>query len=313
LIVSKTEGCQNELVQLAGGLRAWLIANAEKAPCDANGYRLKGWNTDAALRPYAQARAAVKGAVRFVGLRMDAVPGLAALDLDNILNDAGGHIDPVAATIWGHWPSYTEITPSRRGLRIWWRVEPQTGEPVTVQTRDNCELAVYDPATGQLKPQPMRFGRELYYRAVRFLIVTERPYQWYPNATGELATITPGDLADIAHVVRDGRAEALDREPETEKPVPAVVEPMPVAPASPAAGAKKSKPRYVKRMLEWVATQREGNRNNATFWAACKMREQGMPQADAVEMLVPIVKALGLPEREAERTIASAYRGRRGA
>jgi len=301
LIVS--EDCQNELVQSACDLRAWLTANAEKAPCDAHGHPLRGWNTNGALRTYAQARAAVRGAVRFVGLRMDAAPGLAALDLDNVLNDAGGHIDPVAATIWGHWPSYTEITPSRRGLRIWWRVEPQASEPITVQTRDDCELAVYDPATGQLKPKPMRFGRELYYRAMRFLIVTERPYQWYPDAPGELATITPGDLADIAHVVRDRRAKALDHEPETE---PAVVE---LAPASRAAGAK---PRYVKRMLEWIAAQREGNRNNATFWAACRMREQGIPQTDAAEMLVPIVKALGLPEREAERTIASAYRGGRG-
>jgi hypothetical protein len=311
LIVS--EGCQNELVQLAGGLRAWLIANAEKAPCDANGYRLKGWNTDAALRPYAQARAAVEGAVRFVGLRMDAAPGLAALDLDDTLNDAGGHIDPVAATIWGHWPSYTEITPSRRGLRIWWRVEPQTGEPVTVQTRDNCELAVYDPATGQLKPKPMRFGRELYYRAVRFLIVTECPYQWYPNATSKLATITPGDLADIAHVVRDGRMhDALDGEPETGKPAPAVVEPMPVAQVAGLAGARGSKPKYVKRILRWIATQREGNRNNATYWAAHRLREAGVTLEHAQALLVPLAVALGLPAREAERTTASAYRGGRG-
>jgi hypothetical protein len=301
LIVS--EGCQNELVQLAGGLRAWLIANAEKAPCDAHGHPLRGWNTNGALRTYAQARAGVRGAVRFVGLRMDAAPGLAALDLDNVLNDAGGHIDPVAATIWGHWPSYTEITPSQRGLRIWWRVEPQAGEPVTVQTREECELAVYDPATGQLKPKPMRFGRELYYRAMRFLIVTEHPYQWYPDAPGELATITPGDLADIASLVRDGRANALDHEPETE---PAADE---LAPTT----KKASVNRNVVGVLRWLATQHEGNRNNATFWAACRMREQGIPQTDAAEMLVPIVKALGLPEREAERTIASAYRGGRGA
>jgi len=295
----------NQLVQLAGGLRAWLVANAEKAPCDAHGHPLRGWNVDAALRTYAQARAAVRGAVRFVGLRMDAAPGLAALDLDDCLNDAGGHIDPVAATIWGRWPSYTEITPSRRGLRIWWRVEPQANEPITVQTREECELTVYDFATGQLKPQQMRFGRELYYRAVRFLIVTERPYQWYPNAPGNLATITPGDLADIASLVRDGRANALDHEPET---VPAVAEPTP----APAAGAKESKPRYVKRILRWISTQREGNRNNATYWVAHRLREVGITQTDAAEMLVPIVKALGLPECEAERTIASAYKGGRG-
>ena len=295
----------NELVQFAGGLRAWLIANAEKTPCDANGYPLKGWNTDAALRTYAQARAGVRGAVRFVGLRMDAVRGLAALDLDDCLNDAGGHIDPVAANIWGYWPSYTEVTPSGRGLRIWWRVEPQTSEPVTVQTRDDCELAVYDFATGQLKPKPMRFGRELYYRAVRFLIVTERPYQWYSNAPGKLATITPGDLADIARLVRDGRAKALDHEPETGKPVPAVAE---LAPTTPAASVNRN----IGGVLRWIATQREGNRNNATYWAAHRLREAGITLEQAQALLVPLAVALGLPAREAERTTASAYQGGRG-
>jgi len=300
LIVS--EGCQNELVQFAGGLRAWLTANAEKAPCDAHGHPLRGWNTNGALRTYAQARAAVKGAVRFVGLRMDAAPGLAALDLDNVLNDAGGHIDPVAATIWGHWPSYTEITPSQRGLRIWWRVEPQTDEPITVQTREECELAVYDPATGQLKPKLMRFGRELYYRAMRFLIVTEHPYQWYPDAPGELATITPGDLADIASLVRDGRANALEREPETK---PAVAE---LAPTTTAASVKRN----IESVLRWLATQREGNRNNATYWAAHRLREAGVLLEHANELLAPLAVALGLPAQEAERTIASAYKGGRG-
>ena len=292
----------NELVQFAGGLRAWLTANAEKAPCDAHGHPLRGWNTNGALRTYAQARAAVKGAVRFVGLRMDAAPGLAALDLDDCLNDAGGHIDPVAANIWGYWPSYTEITPSRRGLRIWWRVEPQTDEPVTVQTREECELAVYDPATGQLKPKLMRFGRELYYRAMRFLIVTEHPYQWYPDAPGELATITPGDLADIASLVRDGRANALEREPETK---PAVAE---LAPTTTAASVKRN----IESVLRWLATQREGNRNNATYWAAHRLREAGVLLEHANELLAPLAVALGLPAQEAERTIASAYKGGRG-
>jgi hypothetical protein len=283
-------------VQLAGGLRAWLIANAEKAPCDANGYPLKGWNTDAALRTYAQARAAVRGAVRFVGLRMDAAPGLAALDLDNVLNDAGGHIDPVAAHIWGCWPSYTEITPSGRGLRIWWRVEPQGREPITVQTREECELAVYDPATGQLRLQPMRFGRELYYRAMRFLIVTERPYRWYSDAPGELIAITPGDLAEIARLVRDGRANALDHETETEQ---AKVE---------LAHASRANTRHVKHILRWVAAQREGNRNCATYWAAHRLREAGITLEQAQALLVPLAVSLGLPAREAERTTASAYR-----
>ena len=298
---------QNELVQFAGNLRAWLTANAQKAPCDAHGHPLKGWNVDAALRTYAQAKSTVKGAVRYVGLRMDAVPQLAALDLDDCLNDAGGHIDPVAAAIWGYWPSYTEITPSGRGLRIWWRVEPQASEPITVQTRDDCELTVYDFATGQLKPKPMHFGRELYYRAVRFLIVTERPYQWYPDAPGELATITPGDLAGIARLVREGRANALDHEPETGKPVPVVVEPeKPQVKSAPARRTDKD----ITGLIKCLSRQREGNRNNMTFWTARKMRELGIPQHQAAAYIMPISRHLGLSEREIESTIKSAYRSR---
>ena len=297
----------NQLVQLAGGLRAWLVANAEKAPCDAHGHPLRGWNTNGALRTYAQARATVKGAVRYVGLRMDAVPQLAALDLDDCLNDAGGHIDPVAAAIWGYWPSYTEVTPSGRGLRIWWCVEPPASNPITVQTHEECELTVYDFATGQLKPKRMRFGRELYYRAVRFLIVTERPYQWYPDAPGELASITPGDLADIARLVRDGRATGLDHAPETGKPMPVVAEPeKPPATDKPVHEACVN----IMGLLEWLALQREGNRNNATYWAAHRLREAGVTLEHAQALLVPLAVALGLPAREAERTTASAYRGR---
>jgi len=297
----------NQLVQLAGGLRAWLVANAEKAPCDAHGHPLRGWNTNGALRTYAQARATVKGAVRYVGLRMDAVPQLAALDLDDCLNDAGGHIDPVAAAIWGYWPSYTEVTPSGRGLRIWWCVEPPASNPITVQTHEECELTVYDFATGQLKPKRMRFGRELYYRAVRFLIVTERPYQWYPDAPGELDSITPGDLADIARLVRDGRATGLDHAPETGKPMPVVA-----GPEKPPATDKPVHEACVNIMglLEWLALQREGNRNNATYWAAHRLREAGVTLEHAQALLVPLAVALGLPAREAERTTASAYRGR---
>jgi hypothetical protein len=146
----------------------------------------------------------------------------------------------------------------------------------------------------------MRFGRELYYRAMRFLIVTERPYQWYPDAPGELATITPGDLADIAHVVRDRRAEALDHELETKSAVDEL------APKT----TKASVNRNIGSVLRWLATQREGNRNNATYWAAHRLREAGVPLEHANELLVPLAVALGLPAREAERTTASAYRVR---
>ena len=287
------------------GHRAWLIANAQKTPCDGQGRLLKGWNGAGALRTYQQAKQQLGGPVQFIGLRMDAVPELAALDLDDVLNAAGGHVDPVAASIWAYWPSYTEITPSGRGLRIWWRVHPPA-EPVTVQTRHEMTMNVYDYAAGCLKPATFHFGRELYYRAMRFLIVTEKPYRWYQGAPAELATITPADLMHIATLVRERRVHEEDLiEPDELEHVPAQAAPEPPSPPP----AREHKQRAIGGVLRWIATQREGNRNNATYWAAHRLREAGVAHEHAQALLVPIATGLGLPEREAARTIASAYGG----
>ena len=65
-------------------------------------------------------------------------------------------------------------------------------------------------------------------------------------------------------------------------------------------------------VLAHLAAQRPGNRNCATYWAAHRLREAGVTLEHAQALLVPLAVALGLPSREAERTIASAYRGGRG-
>jgi hypothetical protein len=62
-------------------------------------------------------------------------------------------------------------------------------------------------------------------------------------------------------------------------------------------------------ILATVAAQGEGNRNSVTYWAAQRLREKDVPQGDADAMLIPIAQAIGLPEAEARRTVASAYRG----
>ena len=308
------------LLQTFGTRQCWLVANESKCPCDARGRPLKGWNTGPLLT-YEQAARLLGGPVRYLGLRMDAVPELAALDLDAVLNAAGGHIDPVAASIWGHWPSYTEITPSGRGVRIWWRADPPA-EPVTVQCPHELEMRTYDYAAGRLTPKTYRFGRELYYRASRFIIVTNQPYSWYPGAPGELATITPDDLAHIATLVRERRVHEDDlREPdwlpELEQPAEQAAAPQPPPPPPPPPprqAARPSRPergrarrRAIGGVVRWVAGQRPGNRNNATYWAAHRLREEGVTLEHAQALLVPVACALGLPEREVTRTIQSAY------
>ena len=60
--------------------------------------------------------------------------------------------------------------------------------------------------------------------------------------------------------------------------------------------------------VEWlaahVARQAEGNRDNALFWAACRAAET--PDLDPAPLIAAAVQA-GLTEREARRTVRSAY------
>jgi hypothetical protein len=66
------------------------------------------------------------------------------------------------------------------------------------------------------------------------------------------------------------------------------------------------------RLAEWVARQREGNRNQATFWAACRAAEAG--DSEALEAIAEAAVSTGLDRRAVDKTIASAIRttGQRG-
>ena len=60
------------------------------------------------------------------------------------------------------------------------------------------------------------------------------------------------------------------------------------------------------RLAAWVAGQREGNRNQATFWAACRAAEAG--DESALAAIADAAVAAGLDRRAVEKTIASAVR-----
>ena len=57
-----------------------------------------------------------------------------------------------------------------------------------------------------------------------------------------------------------------------------------------------------------VALTPEGGRNRALFWASCRMAEAGESSADALRYLMPAAQYAGLPDREIESTIDSAFR-----
>lgn len=62
------------------------------------------------------------------------------------------------------------------------------------------------------------------------------------------------------------------------------------------------------KLAAWVASRPEGARNQALFWAACRMVEDGHRFDSAATLLGGAAQSAGLPEHEAMTTIRSAYR-----
>jgi hypothetical protein len=64
----------------------------------------------------------------------------------------------------------------------------------------------------------------------------------------------------------------------------------------------------VDRIVSWVGTLVEGERNRGLFWAACRLAEHGLTPADAYHALRDPAQTVGLSEREVAVTVRSAYR-----
>jgi hypothetical protein len=60
------------------------------------------------------------------------------------------------------------------------------------------------------------------------------------------------------------------------------------------------------RIVGWLETRREGERNRSLFWAACRLAESGLGQPDIVAALAAPGTRIGLPEPEITATIQSA-------
>ena len=78
--------------------------------------------------------------------------------------------------------------------------------------------------------------------------------------------------------------------------------PLPPPRSLPAVGSRPD------RLAAWVAGRPEGARNHGLFWAACRMAEDGHCYDATLSMLGEAARSAGLPDREAETTIRSAYR-----
>jgi hypothetical protein len=78
--------------------------------------------------------------------------------------------------------------------------------------------------------------------------------------------------------------------------------PLPPRPHLPPIGSRPDK------LAGWVASRPEGGRNGGLFWAACRMAETGHDYTETLAVLGAAAHTAGLPQRETETTIQSAYR-----
>ena len=104
-------------------------------------------------------------------------------------------------------------------------------------------------------------------------------------------------IAVATHVPKPVDAVELRRYLDPTRPAP----PLP-PPGVPATGCRPD------ALARTVALTPEGGRNHALFWASCRMAENGLSHADAMSWLMPAALYAGLPDREIETTVNSAFR-----
>ena len=84
------------------------------------------------------------------------------------------------------------------------------------------------------------------------------------------------------------------------------LDPRPIAPPRPSNGT--SMVVDSERLAAWVAGRGEGERNRSLVWAACRLAENGVSPADALDARGAAAQSAGLGDRALATTVRSAYR-----
>ena len=129
-----------------------------------------------------------------VGIEFSGVEGLTGIDLDYVIDDEG-ELKPFAREILELMNSYTELSPSGRGLHILCKLNKPLSEIGSRRRNDELGLEIYDEG--------------------RFFTVTEKPY-------GEIKKIAER-TAEVEEIYKKYMAKP-------EKPKPAQVQAQPVTP-----------------------------------------------------------------------------------
>ena len=226
---------------------------------------------------------------------------------------------------------FHDATSVARVVDGWWQRTPEaniglpTGGPTGVLVVD---VDVHSSASGFAAFERAR--SEGFGDAWAWLVRTPSGglHAYYPNVRGQeqRSWQVPaahvdfrGDggyvIAPPSRIAVDGAARSYDViavATHAPKPVNAVklrrfLEPPRPAPQRPPAGmpATGCRPEALART---VALTPEGGRNHALFWASCRMAENGLSHPDAMSWLMPAAQYAGLPDREIETTVNSAFR-----
>lgn len=165
--------------------------------------------------------------------------------------------------------------------------------PLTVVRTPTSGMHLYYPAatdTGQRSWQAAKAGIDL---------LGDGGYVVVPPSRLRLnGVLRPYEV----HMTRTSDSEPLDADRLREFLRPRVLIRLPIRPAVPA------RPGDVARIAAFVGRLVEGERNSGLFWAACRLVERGLSPDEAIDTLGPPAEAVGLPRREVETTVRSAYR-----
>lgn len=123
-------------------------------------------------------------------------------------------------------------------------------------------------------------------------------------------------VAPPSRIMIDGQPSAyelLDLSTGETLPVDATalreyLDPRPTPVSWPAAPFRGTLEERTQRIAAWLGGQGEGERNQGLYWASCRLAENGASLSTALDTLGPVAEGIGLPPREIERTIRSAYR-----
>lgn len=217
-------------------------------------------------------------------------------------------------------------------VEAWWRRRPDANIGIPTGPASGIEVVDVDvkgdPPRGPASWQHATQAGLLDGWAAQVVTPSGGLHAYYPAAVVEQRSWASGAaqldfrgtagyiVAPPSRIVVDGHEtayELLDLAAGEVRPVDAdtlreFLDPRPVQTVRPEALFRGTLEERAQRIAGWLAGQGEGERNAGLFWASCRLAENGASLTEAFQALGPVAETIGLPPREIERTIRSAYR-----